>query len=484
MKAVAITLALLALLVVPVTVLGQEAGDSVYTDPQGRFTVPVPAGWTNTSDETGAHFVSAEPAADLYVLAVTGTETSSGIAAALERLFPGWDSEPLQSVQAPLPNGIWTQNIYVVGTDLVVALGQAAGDSVIVLVARGAQAALQAVNPVTLATLGGIALLQTETELPAYIDPSAFTEIEVTVGAEGWPLPGILTMPLGAGPFPAAVLVHGSGPGDRDLTVGPNKAFRDLAQGLASQGIAVLRYDKRTLTHGQRVVADLNFTVYDEYVDDALAGIAYLRGLENVDPAQVYAIGISQGATVAPRIAVLDPNIGGLVIMAGLARPFEASLTEQLDYQIALAEEYGEELTPQAQATLDALREIAANLTAVRAGADPAEVFSGTGQAAYWASVVEYDPLADLAEAEVPVLILQGRRDYQATMEDFALFKQTLAARDNVTFKDYPALNHLFMATGPEGTLALPSEYVTVSAFVDAQVIADIAAWIISAGGQ
>ncbi len=483
MKAAAITLALLALLVVSVTVLGQDEGDSMYTDPQGRFTVPVPVGWTNISDETGAHFVSAEPAADLYILAVTGTEAASGIAAALEQLFPGWDSEPLQSVQAPLSNGTWTQNIYIVGSDLVVALGQAVDESVIVMVARGAQAALQAVNPVTLATLGGIVLLQAKTELPPYIDPAAFTEIEVAVGAEGWPLPGVLTMPVGAGPFPAAVLVHGSGPGDRDLSVGPNKAFRDLAQGLASQGIAVLRYDKRTLTHGERVVADSDFTVYDEYVDDALAGIAYLRGLESVDPTQVYVIGISQGATVAPRIAILDPDIGGLVIMAGLARPFEASLTEQLNYQMALAKEYGEELTPQAQATLDALREIAANLAAVRAGADSAEVFGDAGQAAYWTSVVEYDPLADLAEVDVPVLILQGGRDYQATMEDFALFQQALAGRSSVTLKDYPALNHLFMATGPEGTLALPSEYVTVPAFVDAQVIADIAAWITRQAG-
>lgn len=473
-----IALALLLTLAAPLAVMAQTEGGTVYTDPAGRFTVPVPEGWTDASDDSGAHFVSAEPAADLYVLAVAASDAASGIAAALEQLFPGWDSDPLQSVQAPLSNGTWTQNVYLQGTELVIALGQAAGDSVIVMVARGEQTALQAVNPVTLATLGGIELLQAEIALPDYIDPAAFTETEVTVGAEGWPLPGTLTMPVGDGPFPAAVLVHGSGPNDRDLTLGPNKAFRDLAQGLASQGIAVLRYDKRTLTHGERVVADPTFTVFDEYVDDALAGIAYLRGLDGIDPARVYAIGISQGATVAPRIAVMDPDIGGLVIMAGLARPFEASLTAQLDYQMALAQEYNEELTPQAQATLDALREIADNLVAVRAGADPAEVFGNSGQAAYWASVVEYDPVAELAELALPVLILQGGRDYQATMEDFALFQQALAGHDNVTLKSYPALNHLFMETGEVGTLALPVEYATIPAFVDAQVIADIAAWI------
>lgn len=478
MRIMVITLALLLTLAAPLTVMAQNEGDTVYTDPAGRFTVPVPDGWTNASDDSGAHFVSAEPAADLYVLAVEAADVTTGIAAALEQLFPGWDADPLQSVQAPLPNGTWTQNVYMQGTELVIALGQDAGDAVVVMVARGAQAALQTVNPVMLATLGGIALLGAEIVLPDYIDPTAFTETEVEVGAEGWPLPGTLTMPVGDGPFAAAVLVHGSGPNDRDLTLGPNKAFRDLAQGLASQGIAVLRYDKRTLIHGERVVADPNFTVYDEYVDDALAGIAWLRSLDSIDPARVYAIGISQGAMVAPHIAVMDPDIGGVVIMAGLARPFEASIYEQLDYQLALAEEYGEELTPQAQATLDALREIADNLAKVRAGADPAEVFGVSGQAAYWGSVVENDPLADLAVVDVPVLILQGGRDYQATMEDFALFQEALAGHDNVTLKSYPALNHLFMETGEVGTLAAPSEYATVATFVDAEVIADIAAWI------
>ena len=89
---------------------------------------------------------------------------------------------------------------------------------------------------------------------PAYVDVTSFTETEVTVGSGQWALPGTLTIPRGAGPFPGVVLVHGSGPNDRDETIGPNKPFRDLAQGLASKGIAVLRYEKRTKFYAEEVI--------------------------------------------------------------------------------------------------------------------------------------------------------------------------------------------------------------------------------------
>jgi hypothetical protein len=98
---------------------------------------------------------------------------------------------------------------------------------------------------------------------PPYAVPDRFTEKEVVVGTGAWALPGTLTVPAGPGPFPALVLVHGSGPHDRDETIGPNKPFRDLAWGLASQGIAVLRYEKRTKAHAARTAAIKDgFTVY------------------------------------------------------------------------------------------------------------------------------------------------------------------------------------------------------------------------------
>src|SRR6476659_1636280 len=121
----------------------------------------------------------------------------------------------------------------------------------------------------------------------AYSNPDTFTEREVTVGEGEWKLPGTLTLPKGAGPFPAVVLVHGSGPNDRDETVGGTKVFKDLAEGLASRGVVVLRYDKRTLTYAARFKALRDATVHEETAEDAVRAAALLREQREIDPIRV-----------------------------------------------------------------------------------------------------------------------------------------------------------------------------------------------------
>src|SRR4051794_23786107 len=102
---------------------------------------------------------------------------------------------------------------------------------------------------------------------PPYAKPDSYREGEVTVGSGEWALPGTLTVPVGAGPFPAVVLVHGSGPNDRDETVEANKPFRDLALGLASRGIAVLRYEKRTRKYSGKIATVAGFPAQQETVE-------------------------------------------------------------------------------------------------------------------------------------------------------------------------------------------------------------------------
>ena len=92
---------------------------------------------------------------------------------------------------------------------------------------------------------------------PLYVNKSSFNDVDVEVGEGKWALPGTLSVPIGSNQFPGVVLVHGSGPNDRDESIGPNKIFRDLAWGLASQGICVLRYDKKTFKHTKQLTPDM-----------------------------------------------------------------------------------------------------------------------------------------------------------------------------------------------------------------------------------
>lgn len=305
---------------------------------------------------------------------------------------------------------------------------------------------------------------------PPYADESTFTEIEVTVGEDtDYPLPGTLSLPNGNSPAAAVVLVHGSGPNDRDSTVGPNKMFRDIAWGLASQGIAVLRYDKRTLVFPDRI--DMaTVTVQEETIDDALLAIDLLRRTEGIDPARIFLAGHSLGGYLAPRIAASAPDLAGVILLAGSANALEDLVARQVRY---LAELDGE-VTDQEAQTIAAIDGQVAAVKALQPGDMLEDPLLGI-PAAYWLDLRDYDPTAVASGLPQPMLILQGERDYQVNMADeFALWQDALGDRDDVTLISYPALNHLFL-TG-EGA-PNPDEYNTPG-HVPALIIEDIAAWI------
>ena len=301
-----------------------------------------------------------------------------------------------------------------------------------------------------------------ETKAPAYETapysrPDSFTAHEVTVGEDQWKLPGTLTIPKGKGPWPAVVLVHGSGPNDRDEAVGGVRVFRDLAEGLSSRGIAVLRYDKRTKVHPHECASDPDFTMTRETVDDAVRAAALLRTEDDIDPHRIYVLGHSQGGYMMPRIMQADPRLAGVIIMAGSVRPLEELIVEQFEYIFSLKGQ----LSEAQRAQLDAIRK------------DPWKALPGAG-AKYKEDLKDYHPAALAAESAEPMLILQGERDYQVSMQDFQLWKAGLKDKKNVTMHSYPQLNHLFVAGEGKST---PEEYEKTG-HVSGQVIDDIAQWI------
>jgi uncharacterized protein len=309
---------------------------------------------------------------------------------------------------------------------------------------------------------------------PEYVHPADFQEIEVTVGSGEWALPGTLSLPEGAGPFPAVVLVHGSGPQDRDETLGPNKPFRDLAWGLASRGIAVLRYEKRTKAHAIKFTPELldKTTTQNEVIDDALAAILQLRQRPGIDPHRIYVLGHSLGATVAPRIGQQDPTIAGLIIMGGLTRPLEDTILDQIAYLTNLSGN----VTDAQKADLEHLRVKVARVKDPNLSDQvPADDLPLGIRPAYWLDLRGYHPEVVARTLGMRIFILQGGRDYQVTVAgDFPAWQKALADKRNATLKLYPKLFHLFIAgEGP----STPQEYMT-EGHVSEEVIEDIALWM------
>jgi len=304
---------------------------------------------------------------------------------------------------------------------------------------------------------------------PSLAASTAIQQIAVKVGSP--PLKGTLTLPTGKGPFPAVVLVSGSGPNDQDETVGSDKPFLDIALGLAADGIATLRYDKRTLDYPKSINPE-TFTAMDEYVPDALAAISLLQHQRLVDSHRLFVLGHSQGGTFAPLIAQRAPELAGAILLAASTEPFGAALLRQVRYLATLPGTLGS----QAKAELSQVEQIAAQIDSPALSKEsPSTVLFGGVGPAYYLSLKRYNEVATARSIPQPLLLLQGDRDYQVTVaNDLDVWIRGLSGRKGVTTVQFAQADHLFVdGTGP----ATPLDYDKVG-HVDPKVISAIASWV------
>ena len=301
---------------------------------------------------------------------------------------------------------------------------------------------------------------------PSYVNTNTFVEEDIVIGDE-WKLPGTLSKPITEDVFPAVVLVHGSGPNDRDETIGPNKPFKDIAWGLASNNIIVLRYDKRTKTYSEDFSSLTNYTVEEEVIDDVIYAVDFLKNDINVDKKNIFIIGHSLGGMLAPRIALQDPGIKGIIILAGPARKLEDLINNQTKYISNIDGIIDENESLQIEYT----QEIVTKIKDLNFSDN--ELIFGAYKS-YWKDLNNYNQIETANSLIIDILILQGERDYQVTLTDYNMWFNSIGSKDNVKLNLYPNLNHLFMTGVGNST---PDEYQK-EGHVEEIVIEDIIQWI------
>ena len=275
---------------------------------------------------------------------------------------------------------------------------------------------------------------------PPAASDDRFRSEEMQFGTAPWTIRGTLLLPRGAGPWPAVVLVAGSGPQDRDESVGANKPFRDLAEGLAARNIAVLRYDKRTFLHGGRMPLS-TITVEEEVIADAAAAIDILRTRPEIASARIAVVGHSLGAFLAPEIAQRAAPTAVLVLLAVPGRPLPMILVDQLRFVGAPPAEI-DKIERQAKLLLTGKLK-------------PEETFVSV-PVSYWTDLLKRNAIAVAKTLRCPILILRGGRDYQVTAVDQQIWSKAFEGVATVTIETLPDLNHIFIAgAGPSG----PAEY-------------------------
>jgi len=320
--------------------------------------------------------------------------------------------------------------------------------------------------------------------------PFPYKTEEVSVdSAPGVKLAGTLTLPQGKGPFPAVVMITGSGAQDRDETILGHKPFAVIADRLTRDGIAVLRVDDRGFA---KSTGDFAKATDDDFAVDAAANVAFLRKRPDIDPKRVGLIGHSEGGLVAPKVAAKDPKLAFIVLMAGPGVPLSEVLREQrrlLSPAMGVTQEQirrSEALTDHVNAAIRGAKDDAdaesRALKVIKAEAGdvittPAQQEAAAKQltSGWMRALVDYDPAPTLAKVKCPILALNGSRDGQVPPgQNLPAIRKATAANRDVTIVELPNLNHLFQ-TAKTGAVG---EYADIEETVAPIALDTMSGWI------
>lgn len=315
-----------------------------------------------------------------------------------------------------------------------------------------------------------------EYHFPSYVVTDSVREFAANFGTGIWKVSGSINLPLRYGKYPAILLLHDAGPLDRDGSYNAGKPLRDLGWALAAQGFAVLRYDKRTLTHIKQIDSlHIKITPKQEVLDDALEALKYLRTRRDILPDKIFILGHGLGGMLAPRLAQLDTSVAGIIVINAPARPLEDALLSHVQYVLSLDTITPEKSKKQVR-TLERQTQNAKSPTLTIA--TPDSLLPLGTPAAYWLELRGYNAPKTAAKLAKPILVQHCERSYHIEKEDFFLWQTGLNARPesakNAMFKLYPDLNQLCI----EGEGRSTPQELWGGGNVDKRVVDDITEWL------
>lgn len=295
-----------------------------------------------------------------------------------------------------------------------------------------------------------------------------WNESPIKVGYNEKKLNGMITLPKNEKNPPVAILLQGSGQNNMDSVIGKNnnRPIADIAHGLAKRGIASIRYDKRSYTYPKDVT-----NIQEEYLYDAKSAVKIAGKDKRLNNRKIYLIGHSQGGSIGPKIIEENPEIKAFVSMSGTLAPLENKVLSQTKMRLSQDKTHSKK---EKKKELKKTEAEVAKIKEINASNNNDQLLGYP--ISYWSSLNKIDNIETVKNINVPMFITRGTSDFQVSSNDYNLWKKTIGDRENVKFKSYPGLNHIYTKGGSSNKF--DGSIYNKPAQVSSEVIKDISNWI------